>query len=485
MSTRSLMMLVILALALTVSVNAPNAVHAENPRVIPNALDDGQADDPIEDPRGEETPNPNGLANGLGPTGGGGLMAFRQRASAEGERVVHGLQWLAWHQSSDGSWSADGFAEVGKEHGRTGEYGNADGSADTGWAESSLGVTGLALLAFLGAGYTHQDNEYANTVKLALRYLKNVQDNDGCFGDKDNHHFVYAHAICTIAMCEAYAMTGSAILKGPAQKGIDFVCLAQNDDPDRGLLGWRYGVKPGDSDTSVTGWMLHALHAGKLAELDVPDEAIEGGLQLMGEMLGMSMGYPKVGYITPGGPNARLRDAADFAQNPTMNAIYVAAQLVHGVEDRTSTTLRQLTDAIVEDLPTTEDANKIDFYYWYFGSLATFQMGGDHWKTWWPAVVDVIEGLQRLDAEDADGDEDDGDGDGEGDGEGEGDEEAAPSATHGSWDANGAWGTAGGRVYATAIALLTLETGYRYEMMGGDDGDGEDGEDGEDGDDGR
>jgi hypothetical protein len=33
---------------------------------------------------------------------------------------------------------------------------------------------------------------------------------------------------------------------------------------------------------------------------------------------------------------------------------------------------------------------------------------------------------------------------------------------NGSWDPIGAWGTAGGRVYATAINCLSLEIYYRY-----------------------
>ena len=35
----------------------------------------------------------------------------------------------------------------------------------------------------------------------------------------------------------------------------------------------------------------------------------------------------------------------------------------------------------------------------------------------------------------------------------------------GSWDANGAWGEDGGRVYSTAILVLTLEAYYRYTRL--------------------
>ena len=35
----------------------------------------------------------------------------------------------------------------------------------------------------------------------------------------------------------------------------------------------------------------------------------------------------------------------------------------------------------------------------------------------------------------------------------------------GSWDPIGAWGEDGGRVYSTAILVLTLEAYYRYSRL--------------------
>ena len=144
--------------------------------------------------------------------------------------------------------------------------------------------------------------DYQETVKRALRYLKAVQDNDGCFDttNREDPHFVYGHSICTMAMAEAFGMTGSNMLRGPAQKGVDFIATAQNHDPDRGYLGWRYGVKPGDSDTSVTGWMLFVLASAKDAGLDVDQEAIDGGMSWIDEVTD-----PKSGLVGYDGPNTQ------------------------------------------------------------------------------------------------------------------------------------------------------------------------------------
>jgi hypothetical protein len=41
----------------------------------------------------------------------------------------------------------------------------------------------------------------------------------------------------------------------------------------------------------------------------------------------------------------------------------------------------------------------------------------------------------------------------------------APACYAGSWDPSGPWGTAGGRVYSTALLTLCLEVTYRYERV--------------------
>ena len=58
-----------------------------------------------------------------------------------------------------------------------------------------------------------------------LRYLKNVQDPEGCFGPRATQHYIYNHAIAALAMVEAYGMTESPIYKGSAQKALDFIAL--------------------------------------------------------------------------------------------------------------------------------------------------------------------------------------------------------------------------------------------------------------------
>lgn len=443
----------------------------EDPKIVQDAQDDHN-EDPTEQENKDLRPNPNpnnsnvespfpnqgfnssigvggNIGGGGGPGGAGGFV-FRRARGGGGTRgdknVLMALRWLRDHQKNDGAWDPVNFADDGRRNGRQGSYANKDGSGDKGWAAHEAGLTGLSLLAFLGAGFTHQEGEFQNTVKKALRYLKAIQDNDGCFGSREDHHFVYDHSICAMAMAEAFGMTGSNMLKGPAQKGVDFIAMAQNHDPDRGWLGWRYGVKPGDSDTSVTGWMALALKSARVANLEIPEHTWEGAIRHMEDMTGENMGYHKTGYITKGGPNARLQTQGKFLPNPSMDAINIITRMFvqHDGKIRNDPTVRGQAQQITspENLPTLDDPNKLDYYYWYYASLAMFQMGDEYWKKWEKAMGDSLIQSQRS----------------------EGDE---TTATYGSWDSHSCWGIAGGRVYATAINCLTLEVYYRYEKVGG------------------
>ena len=47
-------------------------------------------------------------------------------------------------------------------------------------------------------------------------------------------HWFYSHGIASIALCEAYGMTGDKRLREPAQRAIDFIVAAEH--PARSAL---------------------------------------------------------------------------------------------------------------------------------------------------------------------------------------------------------------------------------------------------------
>ncbi|MEN8150081.1 MAG: prenyltransferase/squalene oxidase repeat-containing protein [Planctomycetota bacterium] len=327
--------------------------------------------------------------------------------------IDRGLAWLAAHQHADGHWDCDGWMKPA----------GLGAGAGAGHAPFDAGVTGLALLAFLGDGQTHKNGNHKATVKAGLRYLKQLQDPEGCFGLRTSQRFVYHHAICTLAMIEAYALTESPVFKRSAQLATDFIHKAQNP-----YLAWRYGVRPQDNDTSVTGWMVLALHAAKRANLRVSPEAFAGAMAWIDKATEPE--YGRVGYTARGTGPARPQDVmdrypADKSESLTAVGLVTRVHCGHGKGE-----LYEKGIALcLKRLPLwDEDAGTTDMYYWFWGTMALRQSGGAAWKAWRPAMAAALTANQR---------------------------QAGPLA--GSFDPIGPWGRNGGRIYSTAILTLTAE----------------------------
>lgn len=382
---------------------------------------------------------------------------FQWRIESEGSerphatRMVAALEWLKDHQNREGFWSATEFTDdsvrtraartYNIEFRRVGEP-----AGDKGWeGVCDIGLTGLALLAYAGAGYDHRDGDYRAVCRKAVLFLRRHQDNDGCFGPKEDDLFVYSHAICTMALAEVYGLSGDQVLKPIVDKAVEFILLAQNPG-----LGWRYGVRPGVNDSSVTSWMVMALRSASLAGIEVDTQKSFDDAATWFKLVTIDVnGVPQTGYDSPGSNNARLRSAADFDSNPTMDAIYATCMTAMGKADATDKTVKALTDKCIQaDMLPRWAEYRIDFYYWYYASLACHQAGGDSWTTWEKAVskhlLDYQRGWHSKD-------------------EATGRSTAESLDEHGSWDPVGAWGQAGGRVYSTAMGALILQTSYRYQ----------------------
>jgi hypothetical protein len=298
-----------------------------------------------------------------------------------------------------------------------------------------LGVTGLALLAFLGDGHTDTDGQYADNVRRGLHFLLANQAEDGRVGGRDLN-WIYEHAIATTVFCEAYALTRSPRARDAATRAVDFLQKARNPD-----LAWRY-QRNGENDTSVTAWCVMALHVADRAGLKTDPQALVGASKWVEKMTEPNWG--KVGYIEQGGPPARLeKNAKRFPDYKTgsMTAAGILIRVIAGADPRADEMIRKGLDGCLEVPPTWNPENgSIDMYYWYQGSLAVFQCGGTHWRKWNEAMVDALVKHQHAKSNGARG---------------------------GSWDPLDPWGDVGGRVYSTALLTMCLEVYYRYDRVFG------------------
>lgn len=190
------------------------------------------------------------------------------------DAVLNALRWLARHQSPDGSWEAQ--RHVGR-CGRVAAFPRVCTPPNPGAETFQVGLTGLSLLAFLGAGYTHLSRErydgicFGDVVKKGVQFLMAVKDPSGRVTPDDVPKYMYNHLIAAFALCEAYGLTGSQMIRNAAQKAVDYTIQAQNPG-----WAWRYSFRSGDSDSSVTGWAAQVLKSAELAELAVPADVVRG-----------------------------------------------------------------------------------------------------------------------------------------------------------------------------------------------------------------
>lgn len=345
--------------------------------------------------------------------GGRRMMVMRHGGSPATESCVEGaLKWLALHQEADGRWDAEKHAAAQK---------------------TDTAVTSLALLAFLGAGHTEKAGQYKDNVRRAVAWLKSRQNTDGLVFDATDagaHRGVgYPHAIAGLALAEAAGMARVPETVAAAQKAVDYSSKVHQDGEGYERRGFRYTAKsPGD--LSVTCWYAMQMKSAKVSGLKVAMDSFEGIIRFLDSVERKGAGQDK--GFGPASVYSYMPDQLheNAAHRLTAMGTYCRQMLGWKKED-----LEANVRWFVEKggIPNGWGEAKTDLYYWYYGTLCTFQQGGDIWAQW-------NEGLKKtlLDNRLKDGDK------------------------TGSWDPVGDYSSEWGRVGQTAILCLCLEVYYRY-----------------------
>lgn len=340
------------------------------------------------------------------------------------EAVERALAFLARVQFPDGHWSLHAIPAESRLD--PGEFASGTMRGDT-------AGTGLVLLAFLGAGYTHSEGRYQEVVQRGLKWLVTQQQADGRLysagADPDPFTRFYGHGLAAIALCEAYGMTRDPALREPVEKAVQFIVQSQH--PQFG--GWRYEPRR-ESDTSVTGWQLMALKSAEMAGLDVPRPVLDGvarWLDLAQTESGARYMYNPHAGETPSQIHGRVPNRAMTAEGLLMR-IYLGW-------NRTHRPLVQGADFLRGQLPDfgTPQYRLRDAYYWYYATQVMFQMQGEHWRDWNARIRPMLLETQIREGDFA-----------------------------GSWDplrpVPDRWAEQAGRLYVTASHTLILEVYYRH-----------------------
>ena len=317
--------------------------------------------------------------------------------------VARGLSWMANHQDDDGSWSLHAFHRTHHCRGRCGGQGSA---------RSDSAATSLCLLPFLGAGQTHLTGKYKEVVSTGLRWLIEIQKENGDLrgGSHGHQAGMYAHGQGAIVLCEAFGLTKDESLRKPAQKAIDFIVAAQHR---RG--GWRYS--PGEEgDTSVFGWQLMALQSARAAGLDVPDATLARADRFLDSV--SSAGGSRYAYR----PRQR--------STPVMTAEALLCRMYLGWTIEEPGLRNGIVYLANSHMP---NARSFNIYYWYYATQVMHHAGGRPWRFWNERMREILVKTQQKSGHEA-----------------------------GSWPPRGPHAGVGGRLYVTALAVCTLEVYYRH-----------------------
>lgn len=333
-------------------------------------------------------------------------MLERYGGTAASEKAVAmGLKWIAAHQARDGGWT---FAHSAICNNQCKDQGDMDVARN--------GATAMALLPFLGAGQTHVEGQYKETVYRGLEFLINrLQVTPSRSLPLGSWHEtggrMYSHALASITVCEAYAMTRDPDLFQPAQLSLNYLIQAQS--PRDG--GWRYN--PGEpGDTSVVGWCLMALKSGKMGNLAVPQttfQAADKFLDYVSTNNGAYYGYNK--------PTSKLEGRQATIAVGLLCRMYLGYPKEHPGLQEGIQYLGKLGPQMS------------DLYYSYYATQVMRHHGGDIWDRW---NNRMREGLIQA--------------------------QVKNGHAAGSWFQPGSHTRQGGRLYTTSLATMILEVYYRH-----------------------
>lgn len=366
-----------------------------------------------------------GWGDGSGTGNGGGFgnipIAMKKRCSkadrlqrleASGgtpaceDAVVESLRWLKKTQNPDGSWV-------------TGQ---------------KVGMTGLALLAYLGHCETAQSEEFGETVLASITYLVDIamKNNGKMASDFKNDHWCYEHSIAVYALAEAYTLCVKSFGENINQLEEAVLASGQfmiNSQHIKG--GWDYGYSEDSGrggDVSIVGWHLQALKACKYTGLPFKnvDKCAKLGLEYV-ERMQLSSGA--IGYSSP----------SLHGDGTTLAAV---GGLCFQIWKSSSTgPARKACKFIEDEMKFDWNTADCDIYGHYYAVQAMLNHGGEAWKKY-----NVLFRDQVLNNQNKDGSYKDLNGGGQ------------INAVGASFNGNSAFAVH----YRTCLATLMLEAYYRF-----------------------
>ncbi len=296
--------------------------------------------------------------------------------------VEHALQWLASQQQRDGSFPT--------------------------LTQGQPGVTSLCVMAFAAHGHLPGEGPYGTRLEHAIQFIVSCQKPNGVLalvgplGKKISRNIshemgstaAYNHALSALLLSEVYSMGGGDLKK--SQESIENALqatLTMQRWPKRRQVdvgGWRY-IDPFldeiyDSDLSITGWQLMFLRSAKNAGFEVPKESIENGVAYVRRCFEpkfqtFALMADPVDQISRGMAGAGILAMAHAGMHDSKEARIAGDWL-----------LKEGFAKYNECRPYSKRGWIDDRYHYsvFCASQAMYQLGGNHWRKFFPPTVAVI-----------------------------------------------------------------------------------------------
>mgnify|MGYP006298935879 CR=1 FL=1 len=281
-------------------------------------------------------------------------------------------------------------------------------------ADFDVGLTGLAVLALVRGDETDRDAGLARARDRGIAWLLDRQKPDGYIAAGRGAGAMYGHAIATLALVEALDRKTSAALDDPGAIARAVAYCSRSQLP---AGGWSYAVRGGPHrvpDTSHTGWFVLALRRAAHAGLDVPEGTLE---RARGWVATVTDNTGRVGYRSPhdGTPattaiGLMVAEAAETSDLPA--------------QPSSATLVRRMLSKDPSWTPTEKS-----LYFWHFVSRTDALRRAD--GAWTDALATSLARHQET---------------------------GTDSPHKGSWPNRDRDSLAAGRVYSTAMAVVTLDS---------------------------
>ncbi len=234
-------------------------------------------------------------------------------------------------------------------------------------------VTSLALLCFVACGEDPNFGAYSENIKRGVRYILSKQDGNGYFG-----YNMYNQNYTTLCLAELAGFLHEERLGVALEKAVKQILTAQSHNIQG---GWYYDpFQKTQALSTLTGTALVALLAARNAGVEVPQKAIEQGLELFTKF---QTPTGRIGYSGPTDDNRDGRTAL------ALLCFHLARQREHSTARKAAVALRESIYKL--------NAGTHDWYGIYYTPQALFQEDMEGFEKWNKQNIQSLKSSQAAD----------------------------------------------------------------------------------------